>query len=327
MPRTRHLAVALATFGVTIGAGFVTQNRDALLGRPAPAPTLAGAMVTPPPPALVALTASGATPVLAAATPRPLPEGGPFDAALSDVVPVAFEEPDTALPLPGAACALVATATPAPQATVDLALDAPCAAGQAVAVHHAGLVFDLVLDGAGHAAARVPALAADGVFAAETASGLAAAAVAPVRDLALYDRAAVQWRGAVAPEVHARAYGAPYGAPGHVWRGAPGSWEAVADGTGGVLTTLGDPALPDARRAEVYTFPSAQAAPGAVALTVEAEVTPATCGQPLDAQSIQVSPGAPPIVQDLAMTLPGCDATGQIVSLPNLLLGLTVAGG
>jgi hypothetical protein len=79
--------------------------------------------------------------------------------------------------------------------------------------------------------------------------------------------------------------------------------------------------------AEVYTFPTGiSRRSGAVALTVEAEITAANCGTDIAAQSLQIVPGQPVRVLDLTMTVPGCDALGQFLVLEGVLQDIALAG-
>lgn len=266
---------------------------------------------------------TGVDPVMPEVTEAPV-----LQAALeTDAVPELPGLPE-AVPAPEAAapsCDVTLTAVAMPAALVDLSLSAPCSPSARAAIHHQGMTFTIVTDDTGAARATVPALAEGAVFMADLGDGGGAVAAVTVPDLAGFDRAVLQWQGAVGPEIHALEFGARYGEPGHVWHGAPRTADVALAGSGGFLMRLGDGLGLNPHMAEVYTFPSGTTQQsGEVAFTVETPVTDATCGQDLTAQTIQVSPGAEPFAFDLTMAVPDCQFTGEILVLRDMILDLTV---
>jgi hypothetical protein len=234
------------------------------------------------------------------------------------------------VPLPGPlmlepTCEVALQAEVLPAALVALSLESPCTPMAQVTIHHQGMQFSVVTDDAGEARLVVPALAEGAVFMVDAGDTGGAVAVVTVPELADYDRAVLQWQGSVGPEIHALEFGAGYGEPGHVWHGAPGSTDAALEGSGGFLMRLGDGAGLNPKMAEVYTYPSAGSRnQGLVAFSVETPVTEETCGRDLAAQTIQVSPGAEPFAFDLTMAVPGCEFTGELLILRDVLLDLTL---
>lgn len=211
-------------------------------------------------------------------------------------------------------------------ALVTLTLSAPCQPETQVTLHHQGMMFTLTTDGDGRAEAEVPALDVAAIFIASFPDGAGAVAAAEVPALANFDRAVLQWQGEAALQLHAREFGAGYGEAGHVWLASARAADEAIAGEGGFLTRLGDGTGPAPLFAEVYTFPTAAIRRGGdVVLTVEAEITEATCGREVTAQSIQIRPDAAPKALDLTMTLPGCDAVGDFVVLNTMLEDLTLA--
>lgn len=222
-------------------------------------------------------------------------------ASAPDALPVA---------LAGQDCSVAMTADPMPSATVALSLNAPCNGGEAVTFYHEGLEFTQTLDANGTATVQTPALVENSVFIATFADGSGAVADAQVPDATNLTRVVLQWDGAAAFELHARENGAAYGAPGHVWSGAP---------TGaGQFLALGDGAL----QAEVYTLPAGLTQ---IELTVEAQVSATNCGRPVAAETLQTGPDGEIVAQSVEMIMPGCDATGDYLVLHNMLEHLTLA--
>jgi hypothetical protein len=253
---------------------------------------------------------------------------GPLDVAA--MVTGLAAEAATLLPTPVAAplvddCVIMLDAAVGQAAMVLLTLSAPCQPQTRVTLHHQGMMFSLSTDAAGKAEVEVPALDEAAIFIASFPDGGGAVAAADVPALANYDRAVLQWQGDAALQLHAREFGAGYGEAGHVWLASDRAAEHAIAGDGGFLTRLGDGSGPAALHAEVYTFPSATIRRGGeVLLTVEAEITHATCDREISAQSIQIRPDTAPAALDLAMTLPGCDAVGDFVVLNTMLENLTL---
>ena len=357
---TRKALTAGGTFCVALGIGFVMQYGDALASRlgvdepiagPAERPTTAPVVTV----GSTAVIPQGPTPrptvdtVTLAAIPQEMavptfdmPGAAVFPSDEVDVA-VATLDAGTASPKGGngtsvmtdaptlavpevQACSPVMTATAAPMAMVHLTLSDACHRSAPVTIHHQGMMFSALTDADGVLTVDVPALAPDALFVADFKSGIGAAASVMVPEVALVDRAVLQWQGDDGVQIHALEFGAGYADPGHIWADSAGDPALAAEGTRGFLTTLGDPAVSDAMRAEVYTFPGGQSArDGQVVLNVEAEITSRNCGRDVAAQSIQIGPDHPVKAVDLTMTMPGCDAIGEFLVLKNMFADLTLA--
>jgi hypothetical protein len=328
------LTIALAT-------GHIMQNADAIAAR------FSGG------PESEAMDAAAAPMTLVADLAQPSPDanaGLPFPPGVADIAPSArmapdFFDPDSvqlvsldtgndampeapALPQPqaGADCTPILTAMPAAGAMVALTLAAPCAPNAEVRIAHAGLEFKLHTDARGGLTQVVPAMALSALFSAVLADGTEAEARIEVPTLAGYDRIAVSWGGGAAIELHAFEFGADYGDPGHVWRGNPRSASDAA-ANGGYLSVYGDPDALVPLMTEVYTFPAGQATrPGLVGLTLEAEVTPASCGHEIAAYAVTIEDGKAAPGVSISLVVPDCDAVGDFLVLNNLFPDLTVAG-
>jgi hypothetical protein len=283
-----------------------------------------------PPLELSEVTLTSALPELPPAAPQPmsLPDR-PLDAAA--FVTASFEQtPALDLPVeqapPGFDCDLTLTAVPTAAAMVDLALDAPCLPNESFTLHHQGMMFTEVTDAEGQWKMTVPALAENALYIAAFGNGEGALVNVDVTSVSYYDRLVVQWSGHSGLQIHAREYGASYGDDGHVWADAARDMSVAASGKGGFITRLGTPDAGSGRMAEIYTFPSAIAIqPGEVTLSVEAEVTAETCGRDIDAQTIAILQGNTPTVQEIALAMPQCDATGDFLVLKNIVNDLKIA--
>lgn len=250
-------------------------------------------------------------------------------AALSDdlmvapTAPVTETTPETALSDPAPNCDITLSAEPKPQALVTLSLDAPCLQNAPFVIHHSGMMFNDITADDGTWSLDVPALTRSALFIAAFDSGDGAVGQTFVTGFDTIQRVAVQWRGAHGLQLHAREFDAAYFGPGHVWHDAPGYTDEMA---AGYLLQLGDPTLPGASIVEVYTFPmDAAPADGTVALTIEAEVNTSNCAQLIEAEAIQTTADGEPRVQEIALTLPDCDAAGEFLVLNNVLEDLTIA--
>jgi hypothetical protein len=248
----------------------------------------------------------------------------PIILTVASEVPVASMPKEENVPLLG--CDINVAATPAVAAMVNLSVSASCLPGDRVTISHAGLTFTEVLDADGVLEISVPAMSMDAQFDVTFPNGYAASTTADVGSLQFYDRVAVQWVGETGLQIHALEFGATYGEEGHGWFGNDRDLTAVIGGRGGFLMRLGDGFSEVSHMADVYTFPTVNAAEaGDVQLTVEAEVNGANCGRAISATTLQVKPGADPIKKTLNVEIPACSATGDFLVLQNLLQDLTFA--
>ncbi|MFT4960182.1 MAG: hypothetical protein ACI92Z_001261, partial [Paracoccaceae bacterium] len=268
MSRTRKIATTVGTVACAIGIGFIVQYGETTsvsateVIQTVGVRPMMGPVAEPDAPLdIQGITLTSA--MLESATPQRL------------IVP----QPD----LPRTACVVNATATPAPMASVDLIVLAPCFRNEWVTVHHNGMIFTETTDNTGTLMMTVPALTENAVFILAFANSKGAVAIAKVPDLADYHRVVLQWAGQSAFQIHAREFGADYGTPGHVWFGMDeiASWDQH-----GRITRLGDMAALVPHMAEVYTYPSGMSdKSGTVSMSIEAEVTVNNCGKDVEAQT------------------------------------------
>ncbi len=326
----RRYALAGATLSCAVSIGFLMQSSE---------PSYAGHQLSEPGITSVAnmvkasLPNASAESVHVAGLPA-LPREISFDESLSHktvALIVSSDAPVSELPeeveTPNLACDVSLTAEPLPAALVALQLTAPCLTGERVVVHHGDLKFADTIGPDGSLRVDVPALTESATFVVVLTNGDGAMAKADVPSLQFYDRVAIQWQGETGLGLHAREYGADYDTEGHVWREAKRDVTAIVEGNKGFLLRLGNEALPEPLLAEVYTFPTGSAkVSGQVALSIEAEISDANCGQQISANSIEVRKGAPAETHSLSVEMPECEAQGELLVLKNLLQDLKIAG-
>ncbi|MEP2531600.1 hypothetical protein [Shimia sp.] len=327
----RRYALAGATFSVAISIGFFMQSSEA---SQAPVLPKTSNLLNSVAAENVSLPGSKVKPQAGSAKVLPsMPQENVTHANLPElpvVLVVSKDAPVGLLPqeetAPALGCKSELLASPAAAAMVELVLHAPCQSGERVTFHHEGMRFTQVVGQDSTLKLKVPALAENALFAAAFPNGDGAIVSIRVDTLSFYDRAVVQWKGEGGMQLHAREFGAAYGSEGHVWSGSPRSVTAVSGGAGGFHTRMGDTSVPEAYKAEVYTFPTGTTKNiGSVDVTVEAEIDAGNCGKRIEAQSIEVQIGKVPVVHDLNLEMPGCDAAGEFLVLKNLLQDLTIA--
>ncbi|WP_254796818.1 hypothetical protein [Sulfitobacter albidus] len=236
------------------------------------------------------------------------------------------EAPTTAPQTAETTCDIIADARPMAAAMVNLTLAAPCLPNERVTVLHDGLLFNELTDENGALDTVVPALSRAATFVVAFSNGEGGVAQTTVEEIDLFDRVAVQWKGATGFELHAREYGADYGDPGHVWGEAARDMSWAVTGQGGFIARLGDTDVADGLMAEVYTFPTSIAQDsGEVALSVEAQVGDANCGLEIEAETLQSKRGADITSRNVTLSVPDCDAAGNFLVLNNLFQDLKVA--
>lgn len=314
MNRQRIIRVA-AIVAVAGTTGFVMQSQD----KDQQAPRIAAAAALPATPAGAdpaagnsaataagSLPAAAAAPAATAAAAEPVPAAPMAEPAEAKAdAPLAPAAPETA----AAACSEDMALIAQPGAMLDLGLLAPCRPGQRVLIRHGGLVVTGKTSAAGTLIASIPALSDPAEITLAFADGSTVSATIAVPDLAGFDRFGVQWMEGDAFQLHAL----------HRKTGAEVSGETTAKPSpqGGFLNRLGDAAAQRPLLAEVYTFPAGtRALSGEVDLAIESAVTPATCGREILGETMQLT-GGRLVLRDLTIEMPGCEAVGEYVVLPN----------
>lgn len=200
-------------------------------------------------------------------------------------------------------------------AQLRLSLTAPCQQGARVVIQHAGLTFAERVGANGRLSLHIPALAASGEVGLRIADGTQLSAATAVPDLSQIQRFALQWVAGddfqLQPSTAAQQKSftetgeAPLGRAPRV----------------AVLQRLGTDALDTPLQAIVYTWPEAPSAP--ISLDIEAEVTQATCGREMLGETLDLQNGRL-TVAELTLSMPGCDALGDILVLKNVASDKTV---
>ncbi|MBA84079.1 MAG: hypothetical protein CML60_00690 [Rhodobacteraceae bacterium] len=316
----------VGTVGIALGSGYFMENSAPTVSRNVKPAPIQVAAIPAPHVALdqVELTAS------------PLPEipadiFQELNMPQRDVIPAAISEAEIVIPetVPaqgGFACEIDMSAEATIAALVNIDIKAACLPDTRVTLHHNGLMVSEMTDDRGELFLTIPALAETAVFMADLGDGKIANVTVKVPSLEFYDRALVQWQGDAGIHLHAMEFGAAFGEEGHVWDQQTGSLEKTIRGQGGFLTQMGNPDITESLQAQVYTYPSGTSArAGDIVLEIEAEVTQANCGRDISAQSMQISEAGQPRVQDLALSMPDCDAVGDFLVLKNVLEDLKVA--
>jgi hypothetical protein len=234
-------------------------------------------------------------------------------------------ELDTAEPVSpfGLPCGLSVHSEAMPGAMVALDIMAPCRPGLRVEIEHADLTISLLTDAMGLLTVDVPAFETPAIFTIRLGDGEEAVTIAGLPDLIDIGRVAISWQGDLGIELHAFEGGAAFGAQGHVWQEAPGSAATTAIGSGGFLSSLGDPTLEGARLAQVYSYPRALGE--MPRLSVDIPVRAETCGEPVSANSHHLTDSGQIETLPITLVLPGCDAVGDYLVLQNLFDTLRLA--
>ncbi|MGR3290865.1 MAG: hypothetical protein ACU0C9_06670 [Paracoccaceae bacterium] len=219
-------------------------------------------------------------------------------------------------------CDLNMTALPRANAMVRLELDAPCYQNQRIMVSHAGLEFTDITGSDGRYSIDIPALNEFASFTVEFSDGRNVSAKTLGLKLQDVDRVAINWTGPPILHIHAMEFGAGFGDAGHVWVDS----DSTAPGSVGFLTLLGNPGVILPKFAEIYTYQTgASAGNGIIEFTVEASITPQSCGAKIIGQSFQVSGDGNLAATSLLMSLPACGGENGYLVLNNLFQDLKIA--
>lgn len=323
MELVRKTAMVVATLAVALGIGYgiqsdpVEPSQEFASAKPSAQPKRSEAAI----PKDIVPLAAGFTPMPALVTAMPEPAPLPDAAFAPHTEPEPAAETIKIAPVVEA-CPVTLDVMASAQATLDITLIAPCRASQRVVLRHGGLAITATTSVTGAVFASLPGMDAAGDVSVLFSDGQMVDAAAPLADLALYRRFAVQWMAEDAFQLNAFENGAGYGEAGHVSASNPQRRLPNVPLRGGYLSLLGDATSVVPMLAEVYTFPMDRAQP--VELTLEASVTAATCNRELLGEML-LSEGGRVTKTDLTMATPTCDGIGDVLVLNNPLPDLKLA--
>ncbi len=196
-------------------------------------------------------------------------------------------------------------------AMIDLALRAPCNKGERVVIRHAGLSFAAQISPDGALRLQVPALEPEALVAAYFDGSQIALAKISVPDATDHIRFAVQMAYPAQFDLRAEEGGQVY----------VGSYGRTVDNPARRILPLGNSTVAQPLMAQVYSFPADDMTAN---LTVELKITPDTCGRTLPVETL-LARGGKVTLTKLAVAVPLCGTSGDILLLKNLLSDLTLA--
>ncbi len=243
-----------------------------------------------------AQSAASQTPIPKADPPPPLrlAAGTPLTAYDPQPIPVMVKADPPPAPAPAVLpepapvakapdCPVTLDAFAADGAILSLSLTAPCRADQGFVLRHGGIAVTYATNAAGSFFLDLPALDAAGEVSLRFADGTETATAAPLPDMADHQRLALQWLDG----------------------------DSFTLSGAGAVTTLGTKATVLPMYAQIITLPAPDAAH-----SVEAPVTPLTCGREMMALAVYSEAGNLTL-SDLSVAMPDCDAEGGFVVLNN----------
>lgn len=294
----RRIALAVSLLAVGLGTGHFVQSRA---GAAAP---------TEPKPRKIEQLSAGAQ---ALPSPVPTPATTPVKAEASGTAPATQTAAAETCPV---RLHLLAETN----AMIALALAAPCQADARVVVKHGGLAVTARTSAAGLLTLDIPAMETQAKVAISFADGTDVQGRVDVPDMAETRRFGVQWMSDDQFGLQAYENGAQFGQPGNVSASRPATPAIDKPAPGGFLTVLGDTSVSLPMLAQVYTFPRS----GEAEVTVEANVSPATCGREMLGEAITSVDGRV-TVSELTLAMPDCSVPGGILVLKNLVPEMKLA--
>ncbi len=224
----------------------------------------------------------------------------------------------------GAPCRAELVTTAKPAGIIGLTISAPCWPSSPVHIRHSGLNITETLDAQGRLSIDLPALSPVARIEVAYPDNTFGHEVLELPEVEALYRVALSWEGTQILTLHALELGAAHGQRGHIYSAHRGTPARTVRGVGGFLTRLGDGT---GSVAEIYTYPREDArSRGVVRLSAEAEVTSATCGRVAEASAIQTDALGGLQTSEVVLSMPDCEALGEIVLLKNLFRDLRLAG-
>lgn len=194
---------------------------------------------------------------------------------------------------------------------IDVSLAAPCNRGERVVIRHAGMAFTAQTSPDGMLNLQLPALEEEAVVAAYFDSSQIALAKVAVPDAASHVRFVVQIPHPAQFDLRAE----------EGEQVLIGSYGRMADATGRSILPLGVGTVGHPILAQVYSYPAGDEAAD---LTVEVKITPETCGKMVPMETLLANGGKVTLTK-VAVSVPLCGTSGDILVLKNLLRDMTLA--
>lgn len=199
-----------------------------------------------------------------------------------------------------------------PGAILTVAISAPCHRGERIVLRHAGLNFTARISIHGTLSLEMPALEAEALVTAFFRDSEMVLGSVSVPDVAEFQRFALQWTADDVFDLRISEGDRIY----------VGSREARNKSGVKKIRTFGDTLVDRPMFAEVYTYPADPDTK--VEIVVEVVVTPQHCGRSLAAETILSSAGMVE-VSTVPVSIPACDAAGNILVLKNLAPDMKLA--
>lgn len=199
-----------------------------------------------------------------------------------------------------------------PGAMLDLSITAPCHRGERIVIRHAGLNFTARVSPEGKVSLELPALESEALVTAFFRDSEVILASVSVPDVAEVKRFIVQWSTADVFDLRISEGDRIY----------IGTRESRNRSGTQKIRTFGDLLADQPLFAEVYTYPADPDIP--VEIVVEVTVTPQVCGRSITAETILSSSGLVEVTT-IPVTIPACDAAGDILLLKNLAPAVKIA--
>jgi hypothetical protein len=225
---------------------------------------------------------------------------GPVLGDVVSITPVAA----TTQPSGGDHCRPRMDLSTAPGAMILMSLSAPCNRNERIIVRHSGLSFTARTEPSGTARVLLPALKADAMVAVYLADARLVLGKVRVPEVADYTRYAIAWEWPT--ELQLRATDGDM-----VLVGTPASFSGGAR----QVISLGVADVQQPVMASVYSVPGKDL--GAVDLTGELRITPASCGRTLRLGTIYSAAGQVTAKEQM-VAVPLCGTVGDILMLKNL---------
>jgi hypothetical protein len=210
----------------------------------------------------------------------------------------------------GGRCSPTLNLAAAPSAMIDVALSAPCNRGERVVLRHAGLSFTALTNPDGTLHLQLPALEPEALVTAYFDGSQIALANVVVPDATDHIRFVVQMAYPAQFDLRAEEGGQVF----------VGSAARTTDNPARRILPLGNGTVAQPLLAQVYSFPADDMTAD---LSVEVKITPETCSRTLPAETL-LARGGKITLTKLAVAVPLCGTSGDILVLKNLLSDLTL---